>query len=108
MEAAVSGILCSVPNGFPSDEHRSAEDAFAIWLEEAVDHSDGSHETTGELYQSWTAWATKAGEFVGSQKRFSQTLRDRGFEPKRQAGTGRAGFTGVRLIRPDYSDREGW
>ena len=91
-----------------TDEYLTAEDAFAIWLEEAVDRQDGAHETTGELFQSWTTWATKAGEFVGSQKRFSQIMRDRSFEPKRQAGTGRAGFTGVHLVQPDYSDREGW
>jgi hypothetical protein len=48
------------------------------------------------------------GEFVGTQKRLSQALLEHGFEPKRQAGTGRAGFANVRLRRPDYSDREGW
>ena len=114
LEWAIDGCLDWLEHGLAApervraatDEYLAAEDSFAAWLEEAVDRSDGAHETTGELYQSWTTWATKAGEFVGSQKRFSQIMRDRGFEPKREGGTGRAGFTGVSLIRSDYSDRE--
>ena len=116
LEWAIDGCLDWLEHGLAApervraatDEYLTTEDSFATWIEEAVDRSDGAHETTADLYQSWKAWADRAGEFVGSQKRFSQTLRDRGFEPKRQAGTGRAGFDGVRLIRPDYTDREGW
>ena len=116
LEWAIDGCLDWQEHGLAApervraatDEYLTTEDAFATWIEETVDRSSGAHETTADLYQSWKTWADKAGEFVGSQKRFSQTLRDRGFEPKRQAGTGRAGFVGVRLIRPDYSEREGY
>jgi hypothetical protein len=47
-----------------------------------------------------------ANAYVGAatQKRFSQTMLARGFEPKRQGGTGRHGFVGIRLIRADYTD----
>ena len=116
LEWAIDGCLDWQEHGLAApervraatDEYLTTEDAFATWIEETVGRSSGAHETTADLYQSWKTWADKAGEFVGSQKRFSQTLRDRGFEPKRQAGTGRAGFVGVRLIRPDYSEREGY
>ncbi len=63
-----------------------------------------AQETSADLFASWKRWADQAEEFVGSQKRFSQTMRARGFEPKRQGGTGRTGFIGIRLIRPDYTD----
>ena len=53
--------------------------------------------TMRKLYQSWRDWAEKAGETVGSQKAFSQTVIDRGFEPKREPGTGRAGFPGIKI-----------
>jgi len=90
-----------------TDEYLASEDAFGTWLEEAVEQLHGAYETSADLYQWWSAWAEKAGEFVGTQKRLSQALLERGFEAKRQAGTGRAGFANIRLRRPDDSDREG-
>jgi hypothetical protein len=45
-----------------------------------------------------------AGEFVGKQKTFGQTLVERGFIPKRQPGTGTRGYRGARLRRPDYTE----
>ncbi len=87
-----------------TDESLAAEDAFALWLEECCQRTEMAHETAADLFGSWKHWADRAGEAEGSQKRFSQTMLDRGFKPKRQAGTGRHGFTGVRLIRADYTD----
>ena len=49
------------------------------------------------LRGDWRAWAEKAGEPAGSQKAFSQTLIDRGFEAKREPGTGGAGFLGIKI-----------
>ena len=34
----------------------------------------------------------------------SKALKARGFVSKRQAGTGRGGFAGIRLQRKDYTD----
>ena len=34
---------------------------------------------TSALYQDFKTWAERTGEFCGSQKRFSQDLKDRGF-----------------------------
>ena len=63
-----------------------------------------AQETTADLFASWKRWAERAGEFPGAQKRFTQTMLDRGFEPKREGGTGRRGFAGIQLIRADYTD----
>jgi putative DNA primase/helicase len=41
--------------------------------------------------------AETAREPPGSQQRLNTTLKDRGFESTRQAGTGRMGFKGLRL-----------
>ncbi len=38
-------------------------------------------DTTGHLYSSWKEWADASQEFLGSKKRFSQKLEERGFEP---------------------------
>ncbi len=85
-------------------EYLEEEDAFTLWLEECCQRSPMKHETTADLFRSWKAWADRTGEFAGTQKRFSQTMRIRGFEPKREGGTGRKGFDKIRLNRSDYSD----
>jgi hypothetical protein len=52
-------------------------------------------ETRSALFDSWSAWATAAGEHVGTRSRFLDALEARGFEPARTAGRG---FRGLRTI----------
>jgi putative DNA primase/helicase len=87
-----------------TEEYLDAEDSFAQWLDDCCQQTDMAHETTATLFASWKAWAERAGEFVGTQKRFAQNLLDRNFEAKREGGTGRKGFTGIQLLRTDYTD----
>lgn len=85
-------------------QYIEAEDAFGLWLGDCVTRQSTAYETTADLFASWKAWAERAGENPGSLKRFSQTMLNRGIEAKRQPGTAKAGFQGVRLNRPNYSD----
>jgi putative DNA primase/helicase len=80
-----------------TEEYLESEDAIKTWMQECCHLGPNFYTKTKELYQSWRDWAEKAGEKVGSQKAFSQTLIDRGFEPKREPGTGRAGFPGIKI-----------
>lgn len=83
-------------------DYLAEEDAFSLWLTECTERRDWSRENTADLFASWRRWAEAAGEFVGSQKRFSQSLQARGFTPKRQSGTGKMGFEAIGLRRPAY------
>lgn len=88
-----------------TDEYLAEEDAPALWFSECCVAAPDATESVADLYQSWKSWANAAGELPGTQKRFSQAMRLReGVRPKRQGGSGRAGFEGVRLIRADYTD----
>ena len=88
-----------------TDEYLEAEDTFAAWLEESTEPgSKWDFESTANLFASWKTWAEKAGETVGSRKRFADTLQARGYVPKRTK-TAR-GFEEIRLVRPNYSDDE--
>ncbi len=87
-----------------TDNYLSEEDSFGRWIEECCDRDVGAWESSAALFASWKAWAEKTGEFAGSQKRFSQTLMNRDFSEKRQAGTGARGFLGLRLVRADYTN----
>jgi putative DNA primase/helicase len=78
-----------------------AEDAIAAWLDECCELDANAWEASAILFLSWTNWATKSGEHVGTQKRFVQALETRGFIYQREGGRGRRGFFGAR-VRPTY------
>jgi putative DNA primase/helicase len=74
------------------------EDAIAAWLEEKCDRDKGGWTSSADLFASWSAWATVAGEPAGSAKSFGQKLEVRGIIPKRDTTGKRRGYGGVRLI----------
>jgi putative DNA primase/helicase len=79
-----------------TNEYLASEDAIGLWLEECTVQDPNGWEKSTALFGSWKAWAEKAGERIGSQKAFSQTLEERGLG-KRRGNTGSQGFTGIRL-----------
>jgi putative DNA primase/helicase len=85
-------------------EYFDDEDVFGQWLEECCVRDPTAHETTRDLYAAWSAWAQRCGMSAGSEPKFRGALKTRGFVSKRQAGTGRGGFAGIRLQRKDYTD----
>ena len=85
-------------------EYFDDEDSFGRWLAECCVRDPMAHETTRDLYAAWTAWAERSGMSAGSEPKFRGALKARGFVSKREPGTGRAGFEGIRLQRRDYTD----
>jgi putative DNA primase/helicase len=85
-------------------EYFDDEDVFGRWLEECCVRDDMAHETTRDLYEAWTGWAQRSGLSAGTEPKFRSALKARGFVSKREAGTGRGGFAGIRLHRRDYTD----
>lgn len=83
-----------------TDLYLSGEDAMGLWLEERCIRADGKWCGSGMLFADWKWWAERAGQFVGTQKRFSQAIEARGLIPKREGGTGQRGFAGIDLNRP--------
>lgn len=83
-----------------------AEDAIAAWIEEECEHAPEAWESTLTLFQSWSRWANKSGEHLGSAKKFSQRLEDRSDAiglSKGRDGHGRRGFYGLRVSKPDLA-----
>ena len=92
-------------------EYFESEDAFGLWFKECCAESKNAVTASYILFKSWTTWADQAGEFVGSQKRFSQTLSSRGYEKTRIDGAcsdrGKPAFkviTAAIPVRPSYHD----
>ncbi|WP_054284885.1 phage/plasmid primase, P4 family [Gulbenkiania mobilis] len=82
-----------------TEEYFEAEDALGRWLEERCVREANAKSLTAELFSDWKQWAEAAGEFVGSQRRFSDLLITRGVEKWRNAA-GIRGFRGVGLKHP--------
>jgi putative DNA primase/helicase len=88
-----------------TEEYFEAEDALGRWIDERCVRTDRARSLTAELFNDWKAWAEAAGEFVGSQRRFSDLLLARGIEKWRN-GMGVRGFQGIGLKaepRPERS-----
>jgi putative DNA primase/helicase len=58
-----------------------SEDAVSLWLEECTMPDKEAWESSSALFGSWKAWSERAGEYVGTQRRFLQNL-----ETKPEAG----------------------
>ncbi|NKF87662.1 DNA primase phage/plasmid [Ralstonia solanacearum] len=92
-----------------TEEYFEAEDALGRWLDERCVREINAKTLTAELFNDWKQWADSAGEFVGSQRRFSDLLITRGVEKWRNTA-GLRGFRGVSLKNPpmptysSYSD----
>jgi putative DNA primase/helicase len=85
-----------------TDAYLEAEDAFAAWIEDRCERLTTGWESSTDLFASWSAWATKAGEQPGTMKRFTQQLEGKRFEPKRMK-YGR-GYAGIKLKHTNAFD----
>lgn len=85
-----------------TEDYLSEEDTFAAWLEDCTEENSACWEQARDLFQSWERWAEASGEYVGSERAFSQTLLARGFKRARRR-TGRE-YLGLQLKRHDYTE----
>lgn len=89
-----------------TDDYFEAEDAFSQWAEECCTKRPDDWAAVSELFKSWEKWAKAAGEFVGSQKRFSQALISRGF-PAERINQQRAFRRIAVIVPPSRTEPEG-
>lgn len=80
-----------------------AEDAVAAWIDEKCQRNPNGWESSADLFASWTDWATKSGEHIGSSKGFGQKLETRGFIPSRSKR--QRGYEGIQLLREPEQPR---
>jgi len=85
-----------------TEEYFEAEDALGQWIEERCLLAKTSREGVSDLFSDWREWAERAGEFVGSVKRFSELMATRKFEKCRLTG-GVRGLTGLSLRPKPYN-----
>ena len=76
-------------------DYLKAEDALGRWIEDCCKVDKNAQETHARLFGSWSMWSSRNNEYVGTSKRFTQMMLDRGFESQRIGGN--AGFAGLKL-----------
>ena len=79
-----------------TEEYFEAEDALGQWIEERCMLGQAHRAGVSELFADWREWAERAGEYVGSVKRFSELMATRKFEKCRLTG-GARGLAGISL-----------
>lgn len=82
-----------------TNEYFEAEDSMGRWLDECCLVDPNLTTLTATLFADWKRWAESNGEFVGTQRRFSDLLITRGFEKWRN-GAGVRGFRRIGLKEP--------
>ena len=82
-----------------TEEYFEAEDALGRWIDERCVRVANAKSLTAELFSDWKQWAEMNGEFVGTQRRFSDLLLTRGLEKWRNS-VGVRGFQGIGLMEP--------
>lgn len=69
-----------------TEQYLESEDTIGVWLEDNVERDPHSKEQSGQVYQNFKRWADASGEYCMSQKRFTQAMKQRGFESTRANG----------------------
>jgi putative DNA primase/helicase len=80
-----------------TENYLAEEDAISAWMEERCDLAAQGWTKVADLFRSWSEWATAAGEYVGSMKRFSQNLDNRPQLTRLRDRLDGRGFAGIRL-----------
>jgi len=83
-------------------EYLEAEDAIGQWLSDKTECDLNGWVSSADLFHSYKAWAQEAGEPMGSEKGLVDALKERGFKQKRQGGSGKRGFLGLRIVGLDH------
>jgi putative DNA primase/helicase len=78
-----------------TDAYLEAEDGVSAWIEERCRRDPGSFATSAALFTSWSEWAAKHGEYVGTVRKLVSTLESKGFQPMRKNSA--RGFQGLRI-----------
>jgi putative DNA primase/helicase len=78
-----------------SKAYLQAEDTLQQWIDDRCELRPSAWTATALLFSDWQKFSESAGEFVGTQKRFTEKLGNRGFQVQRTNSA--RGFAGISL-----------
>ena len=66
-----------------TDNYLTGQDDLQCFIDDACVTGRNESDTSAHLWDGWTDWAEDHHEFVGTQRRFSDRLQDKGLRPPR-------------------------
>ena len=82
-----------------TDSYLTGQDDLQQFIDDTCVVGANEFDTSAHLWDGWTDWAEDHREFVGTQRRFSDRLQDKGFVPEKSGKSGTRTFRGIRCIR---------
>jgi putative DNA primase/helicase len=76
-------------------EYFAREDSYSAWIAECCEVGAGWRARSSRLFASWKAWAEKAGQSAGDNKRFREEMERLTYEHKALKDANY--FTGLRI-----------
>jgi putative DNA primase/helicase len=81
-----------------TDSYLTGQDDLQHFIDDACVVGKNESDTSAHLWDGWTDWAEDHHEFVGTHRRFSDRLQDKGFRIEK-LNSGTRTFIGIRCIR---------
>jgi putative DNA primase/helicase len=91
-----------------TDDYFEAQDSFTTWIDECCERDPNAWTMSTPLFESWKAWAVRAGMRFGNITEFAETMEKARFTRKR-TNSGK-GYEGLRLVvetPPHWQDERG-
>jgi putative DNA primase/helicase len=87
-----------------TDEYLADQDTVGQWADEWIEPDKGQFAfvKTRDLFKSWKQWCDDRNLSPGTETSFADTLKDRGYEPKRTNSA--RGFKGIELKSSDTGE----
>ena len=82
-----------------TDSYLTGQDDLQQFIDDACVVGANEWDTSAHLWDGWTDWAEDNREFIGTQRRFSDRLLDKGFDNDRSGKSRTRVFLGIRCIR---------
>ncbi|GAA4647890.1 hypothetical protein GCM10023116_01520 [Kistimonas scapharcae] len=79
-----------------TQDYFDGEDTLGQWIDERCEMGRAKRESVARLYADFKLWSEEQGQYVGSVKRFSESMQSRKFDKCRMT-TGHRGLMGVAL-----------
>ncbi|MFF0704982.1 phage/plasmid primase, P4 family [Streptomyces tendae] len=70
-----------------TDAYRDSSDALGRFLADMTERAERGRTKARELFTAWALWARQNGEEPGTEIGFAESMKARGFEKKKSAGT---------------------
>jgi putative DNA primase/helicase len=82
-----------------TDSYLAGQDDLQQFIDDACVVGVNESDTSAHLWDGWTDWAEDNHEFVGTQRRFSDRLADKGYVPALSGKSRTRTFRGIRCTR---------